>query len=148
MSRIFEREVYTVWGNEDAKFVHDEVLYNSEQVLIIKFRMLITDSLFNVIEFYASSISNLQGTTFEYIHKSNGLYYYIGKIERLKIIKIVFGVAEMEIVILKHNQSSINSSWGNIGKFYPCKTKNDVCVMRNLPVIGEQKINKVILHKI
>jgi len=89
----------------------------------------------------------LNNIKFEYIHKSNGLYYYFGEIQRLKIIKIVSGVAEMEIVVLKHNQGSIENSWGNIGKFYHCKTKNDVCNMRNLPLIGEQKINKVILHK-
>ena len=66
----------------------------------------------------------------------------------MKIIQIVSGVAEMEIVVLKHNEGSIESVWGNIGKFYPCKTKKDVCNMRNLPFSDEQKINKVILHHI
>jgi hypothetical protein len=142
----FGKKIYTIWGNENAKLAHDEVLFNSDQVIVIKFRMLITDALFNDVEKCAPSISHLKDTTFEYIHKSNGIYYYIGQIDRLKIIKIACGVAEIEIVVLKHNQGSIESSWGNIGKYYPCKTKNDICNMRKWPIIGEQKINKVILH--
>lgn len=144
----FGRKVYTMWGNENARFAHDEILYNSEQVIIIKFRMLLTDSFFNDIEACASSISTINDSTFQYIHKANNIYYYMGTIERLKIIQIVSGLAEMEIVVLKHNEGSIESVWGNIGKFYPCKTKKDVCNMRNLPFSDEQKINKVILHHI
>jgi hypothetical protein len=142
----FGRNVYTMWGNENAKFANDEVLYHSEQVIIVKFRMLVTDPFFNFVEVHAQSITQITDNTFEYIHKVNDLYYYMGEIQRLKITKIVSGVAEMEIVILKHNEGSIESVWGKIGKFYPCKTKKDVCYMRNLPFRDEQKINKVILH--
>ena len=142
----FGRNVYTMWGNENAKFANDEVLYHSEQVIIVKFRMLVTDPFFNFEEVHAQSITQITDNTFEYIHKVNDLYYYMGEIQRLKITKIVSGVAEMEIVILKHNEGSIESVWGKNGKFYPCKTKKDVCYMRNLPFRDEQKINKVILH--
>jgi hypothetical protein len=140
------RKVYTLWGNENARLAHDEVLYHSEQVMIVKFRMLLTDPLFNTIEECAPSITYLNKYTFEYIHKANGLYYYMGEIQRLKIAQIISGVAEIELVILKHNEGSIESLWGNIGKFYPCRTKKDVCNMRNLPYIDERKIDKVIVH--
>jgi len=141
------RKVFTLWGNENAKLAHDEVLYHSEQVMIIKFRMLLTDPLFNTIEDCAPSITHLNNYTFEYIHKANGLYYYMGEIQRIKIIHIIYGVAEMELVILKHNEGSIESVWGSIGKFYPCRTKKDVCNMRKLPYTDEEKINKVIVHR-
>jgi len=63
----FERKVYTMWGNENAIFAHDEILYNSEQVVIIKFRMFLTDSLFNDVEAYSPSISYLNNIKFENI---------------------------------------------------------------------------------
>lgn len=148
MSYRFENEIYTIWGNENAKYAADEILFNSEQVMVVKIQLFVTDSHFNKIENYAITPRDLERISVEYIHKANGLYYYIGKIERIKILKIINGLAEIEIVVLKPNELTIGSCWGEINRTYPCGTKNDICVMRKWPRLGYEKINKIIKIKI
>ncbi len=117
--------------------------------MIVKFKVFVNDPLFKVLEKCSSSIPYINRYEFEYIHKSNGIYFYIGKIERLKIIKFSCGLAEMEIVILKHNEGSSQASWGKIGRYYGCATKNDICNMRGWPlIIGDEKMKKIILQNI
>ena len=45
--------------------------------------MLVTDPFFNFVEVHAQSITQITDNTFEYIHKVNDLYYYMGEIQRL-----------------------------------------------------------------
>lgn len=159
INSIYPRRPYqivTLWGNQDSKFASEEVLYESEQVIVVKFHMFCDDPNFNTVEYAAGHMPNLHMMQFYYIHKSNGIYNYIGQLERLKIIKICRGIAEMELVILKPNDSetyrrdkimsgnkySIPS--GKSGAYYPCSTKNDVCRMRRWPKMeSEDLIKKV-----
>lgn len=143
-NNIFKTQIYTIWGNEDAKYAADEVLFNSDQVMIVKIHIFVTDSLFNDIESFSRQAPDIMRYSLEYIHKSNGVYFYIGKIERLKILKIVYGLAEFEIVVLKPYQFTIEACLSKTNIIYPCGTKNDICFMRKWPRLGDEKINKVI----
>ena len=141
MSFTYQTELVTLWGNEDARSYADEILYDSDQVIVIKFKLFTSDPLFSLLERCSPHIPAVNRHEFEYIHKSNGIYYYIGKIERSKIIKINCGVSEIEIVVLKNHPNQFTR---NRNKYYPCATKNDVCVMNGWPLLGDEKIRKII----
>jgi hypothetical protein len=139
-------EIVTFWGNQDAKFANEEVLYESEQVMIVNFKMCCNDPNMRRVEWVGSNLPHLVKMQFDYIHKSNGNYIYIGKVDRLKIIKITRGMAEMELVILKLNDSS-SSDWKKEWR-YPCSTKKDVCTMRKWQLIKyEDLVKKVVILK-
>lgn len=145
MSFNFTSELVTLWGNEDARSCADKILYESDQLTVIKFKLFASDPLFSLLEQCSPHMPNVHRHEFAYIHKSNGIYYYIGKIERSKIIKISCGVAEIEIVVFKNNQRWFT---GKAEKHYPCTTKNDVCLMNGWPVLGDEKIRKIIKQTI
>ncbi len=141
MSFNFTTELVTLWGNEDARSFAHEILYESDQVTVINFKLFINDPLFSLLEGCLPHIPKVHRHRFEYIHKSNGIYYYTGEIDRSKIKKISHGVAEIEIVVLKNNSQDRISKQR---KYYPCATKNDVCVMNGWPILGDEKIKKII----
>jgi hypothetical protein len=145
MSFNFTTELVTLWGNEDARSFADEILYKSEQLTVVKFKLFINDPLFSLLEQCCPHMPNVHRHEFVYIHKSNGIYYYTGKIERSKIKKISRGVAEIEIVVLKNSSENRMSK---PRKYYPCATKNDVCVMNGWPILGDDKIRKIIKQTI
>jgi hypothetical protein len=150
----------TLWGNQDTKFANETILYESEQVMVVNFKMFCNDPNMWTVEWGGSHLPNLNKMQFDYIHKSNGSYIYVGQVERLKIIKIVRGIAEMELVILKPNDTDayrrnkeMSTSCsiyklpsGKGGARYPCSTKKDVCRMRRWPLIKkEDLIKKVVI---
>jgi hypothetical protein len=134
-----DETVVVFWGNVDAKIVPEEVLYESANVLIINFKLSIKDAQFKHIQWAEKSIQNICRTTYHYVHKSGGIYNYIGLIERLKIKGICKEMAHMEIIILK------NGSGYRCPKYiYPCATKNDICRLLNVPLLKSgELINKV-----
>ena len=141
MSFNFPTELVTLWGNEDARCYADQILYESDQVIVVKFKLFTSDPLFSLLEQCSPHMPRVHRHEFVYIHKSNGMYYYTGKIERSKITKISYGVADIEIVVLKNNQERVSCK---SAKHYPCTTKNDVCIMNGWPVLGDEKIRKII----
>ena len=134
-----DEKVMVFWGNMDAKFAPEEVLYESHNVLIINFKLSMKDAQFKHIQFAEKSIPDICRTTYHYVHKSEGIYNYIGSITKLKITGIREGMAYMEIIILK------NGSGYRCPKYtYPCATKNDVCRLLNVPLLKSgELINKV-----
>lgn len=110
--------IVTLWGNEDAVFMNEEVLYESEQVMIVRFKMLCNDTYYNTLVWNTNS-------HIEYIHKSKGIYKYIGQVNKLHIIQINRGIAEIELIIIKNNSEAIYKHM-----HCPCSTKYDVCEMR------------------
>jgi hypothetical protein len=122
--------------------MNEEILYESEQVLVVKFKMFCNDPEFWTIEYSGSHLPDLHMMHLEYIHKVDGVYHHVGWIERLKVINVCSGVAHLELVILKPNDSDVYSkklmstsvpqyslATGRGGAHYPCSTKNDVCRM-------------------
>lgn len=161
------RTIATLWGNQDSINLPDEVLYSSEQVFIVNFKMILKNyPSFWVIEKAGMHLPFTDNTTglgrieFEYVHKCNGEYHYIGRIERMKVIKLCGGIACVELVILRPNLSQTythcremstppgirESNPDRGGAYYSCATKNDVARMRKWPKIpNEELIKKVIM---
>ena len=128
------------WGNVDAKFAAEEVLYESDSTLIVNFKLSMKDPLFLWIQRCEKYVSNLHGTSFHYIHKKSGIYNYTGPIERLKITGIYSGMAHMEIVILKQGEDDSRRP----AFVYPCQTKNDLCRLLKAPLLSSNElVNKI-----
>ncbi len=134
-----DETVFVFWGNMDAKFAPEEVLYESDNVLIVNFKLSMKDSQFKHIQWAEKSIPEICRTTYHYVHKSEGIYNYIGSITKLKITWICKEMAHMEIIILKKE-----SKYRCPKYTYPCETKNDVCRLLNVPFLKSgELINKV-----
>lgn len=132
-------EVVLMWGDESDG---DEILYYSDQVMIFKFKLKFDDPSFKTLESCSSHMPNICRMRFEYIHKANGYYNYIGKVERLKILCINKEIAEMEIVILMGNEG--NKAWNiEYRRRYPCINKSDIYLIRGLPYPTEEKSDKI-----
>lgn len=141
----YTHEMVLFWGNVDARFAHEEVLYESDITLIVKFKLSMKDPLFELIQRCEKYVPNLHGVSFHYVHKQFGMYNYIGLIERLKITGICSGIAHMEIVIFKQDEDCYRRP-----KFvYPCSTKNDVCRLLKAPLLASNElVNKISKIKI
>jgi len=121
--------MYTLWGNINAKWAAEKVLYESSQVLIVEFRLLNSDPLFE-------HLVNYERHKFHYVHKANGLYNYIGKLKQSKIIGMNHGLVSFELVIMKKHSSTT----------FVCYTKNDLCAMRNWKELKEENKKYKIIH--
>jgi len=121
LSYFRNNTIFTLWGGEKCgeSKINDEILYESDLVMIINFKIPIEDPEFKEIENSLIHIPRVFKTEFEYIHKyEDDTYRYIGNIERTKVLCVNDGIIELEIVILKQK------------KLYPCKTKNDICKLK------------------
>lgn len=121
LSYFRNNTIFTLWGGEKygESEITDEILYESDLVMIINFKIPIEDPEFKEIENCIVHIPRVFKTEFEYIHKyEDDTYRYIGNIERTKVLCVNDGIIELEIVILKQK------------KLYPCKTKNDICKLK------------------
>jgi hypothetical protein len=133
-------DIVLFWGNMDAKFAPEEVLYESNSTLIVNFKLSMKDPLFQWIQRCEKYVPNLQGIIFHYVHKKSGIYNYSGPIERLKITGIYSGMAHMEIVILKQGEDDSRRPTF----VYPCSTKNDVCRLLKAPLLASNElVNKI-----
>lgn len=135
----YKTEVVLMWGDESTG---DQVLYCSDQVMIFKFTTEFESSAFEKLESCAPHMPALCRMEFQYIHKANGYYNYIGKVQRLKILCVNDGVAQFEVVILMQNEGT-KPYIRKYSRNYPCMTKNDVCLMRELPKLDEETSDKV-----
>ena len=134
-----DETVVVFWGNMDAKFAPEEVLYESDNVLIVNFKLSMKDSQFKHIQMCETWIPDVTRHTYHYVHKTEGIYNYIGLIDRLKITWICKEMAHMEIIILKNGSRQLRLKYT-----YPCATKNDVCRLLNVPFLKSgELINKV-----
>lgn len=133
------------WGNMDAKFAPEEVLYESDSILVVNFKLSMKDPLFALIQRCEKYVPNLHGVSFHYVHKKSGMYNYTGPIERLRITGIYSGMAHMELVILKQDEEDYRRP-----KFvYPCSTKNDMCRLLKAPLLANNElVNKISKVKI
>ena len=133
----FSETVDIFWGNVDSKFAPEEVLYESDNVLIVNFKLSIKGSQFKHIQMCETSIPRVLRHTYHYVHKSGGIYNYIGLIDRLKITLICKEMAHIEIIILKNGSKQLQVK-------YPCSRKNDICRLLNVPFLKSgELINKV-----
>lgn len=137
MSTIrYSQEIILFWGNADSKFAPEEVLYESDNVIIVNFKLSIKDPLFSWIQRCEKHVSDIQNISFQYIHKRSGMYNYIGPINRLKIMGIYSGIVHIEFIILKKEEHDYKRP-----EFvYPCSTKNDICRLLKLPLIPNNKL--------
>ncbi len=134
-----DESVVVFWGNMDAKFAPEEVLYESDNILIINFKLSMKDEQFNYIQRCEEHIPEICRTTYHYVHKTGGIYKYIGPVQRLKITQLCGGMANMEIIILKNGSGN---RW--LKYIYPSSTKNDICRLLNVPLLKrDELINKV-----
>jgi hypothetical protein len=113
--------MYTLWGNINAKWAAEKVLYQSAHVLIVEFNILRSDQLFEYL-------ANYDKHDFHYVHKVDGKYNYIGKLEKSNIIRMNNGLVSFELIIYREYTS----------KFYECYTKNDICNMCGWKEINNQ----------
>jgi hypothetical protein len=146
MSTIrYNKVMVLLWGNVDAKFAPEEVLYESDSILVVNFKLSVKDPLFELIQRCEKHVPNINDVSFHYVHKQSCIYNYMGHIERLKIIGICSGLAHMEVVILKQGDEDYRRY-----KFvYPCSTKNDVCRLLKAPLLASNElVNKVSKIKI
>jgi hypothetical protein len=141
----YTQDMVLLWGNMDAKFAPEEVLYESDSILVVNFKLSMKDPLFALIQRCEKYVPNLNNVSFHYVHKQSSIYNYMGLIERLKIIRICSGMAHMEIVILKQGDEDYRRY-----KFvYPCSTKNDVCRLLKVPLLASNElVNKISKFKI
>jgi len=141
----YAHDMVLLWGNIDAKFAPEEVLYESDSILIVNFKLSMNDPLFEMIQRCEKAVPNLNGMSFHYVHKKSCIYNYMGHIERMKIIGICSGMAHMEIVILKQGDEDYRRH-----KFvYPCSRKNDVCRLLKIPLLANNElVNKISKIKI
>jgi hypothetical protein len=141
----YTEDMVLFWGNLDAKFAAEEVLYESDNLLVVNFKLSMRDPLFEFIQFCEKHVPNVNRVSFHYIHKKSGVYNYIGLINTLKIIRICSGMAHMEIVILKRD----NEDYRRPKFIYPCSTKNDICRLLKAPLLASNElVNKVSKLKI
>jgi len=122
LSYFRNNTIFALWGGEKCgeSKVEDDILYESEIVMIIKFKIPIEDPGFKEIENSLIHIPRVFKTEFEYIHKyEDATYRYIGPIERARVLCVNDGIIEIEIAILKQKP-----------KLYPCKTKKDMCDLK------------------
>jgi len=127
--------IFALWGGEKygESNVEDDILYESNLVMIIKFKIPIGDPEFKEIENSLIHIPKVCKTEFEYIHKyEDDTYRYIGPIERARVLCVNDGIIEIEIVILKQdNVQDLDRYQPKYkSKSYPCKTKKDMCDLK------------------
>jgi hypothetical protein len=141
MSTIrYSQDIMLFWGNVDSKFAPEEVMYESDNVFIVNFKLSIKDPILSWIQRCEKYMPNIQNISFQYIHKVSCIYNYIGPIDRLKIMGIYSGIAHIEFVVLKKGEDDCRRP-----EFvYPCSTKNDMCRLLKTPLLASNElVNKI-----